>query len=139
MSINAENNIAIGASGLVPTEENKKKLFKISHSMIRLTYSGLFNDAIPIEDLKEFLPEINTRIDFIGITSNKAFLFRDGIFYPQTGFMAALGTGSRSIIACYYVTKDICEAFRLSSECNTLSSPNFMTIMADRLTPYVME
>jgi hypothetical protein len=132
------NTIAIGISGVIPNEKVLSGLFEIATIMFKKMYSGTFNDVI---DLKESNVDLRDRaeVDFIAMTSNKAFMCRDSVLYPQTGFAGALGTGFRSIVGCYYVLRDVKKAFFVSSQIDTLSSAACQSIQAESLNPFVME
>lgn len=137
--INPENTVAVGLSGNLPNSEKEKMLlFKLSKMIFDIYYTGLLKDKLELD-------KINKKIDkekypyVLGITNNKAFALIDGDVYPQTGFMACVGTGRFSMIGCYYVVKDVATAFKLSSEIDNLSSSEYMSVMADSLNPYVME
>lgn len=136
--INDENTIAIGMCGIIPDKKGREKLFRAADTICKLMYSGLFTQQIEIKDLLDVAPTLGGIGDFIGVTTNRAFVFRKGVIYPQTGHLSALGTGARSIVGCYYVVQDLCTAFRLSAEIDTLSSANFTTVKTDLLNPYVM-
>lgn len=140
---NEENTIAIGCCGILPDTKKKEQLFTIVDFLFRKMYSSTFvyrgelKDLLPITIAKDL--STSETLDFIAITYNKAFLCRASYVFPQTGFLSALGTGEKGIIACYYVLQDVATAFRVSSELDTLSSPEYMSIMADTLNPYVVE
>lgn len=140
---NEENTIAIGCCGILPNTKRKELLFTITDFLFRKMYSSTF---VYRGNLKDLLPstivknhDVSEILDFIAITHNKAFLCQNSYVFPQTGFLSALGTGGKGIIACYYVLQDVATAFRVSSELDTLSSPEYMSIMADTLNPYVVE
>ena len=137
---NTLNTIAIGISGIIPNEKDKIRLFIAADLLFKKMYSGSLSHIIEVEKAlpNEFV-NLCQSTEFIAITSNKAFVCHHDSIYPQSGFMTALGTGSKSIIGCYYVLRDVALAFRISSELDTWSSAEYMCVKADTLNPYIME
>ena len=138
--VNDENTIALGISGVLPKEKIKQELlFSIANGIFRKMYKGDLEDVWELEKSKPKFPISTDDIPhFIGITRDRAFICRNACIFPQTGYMTAVGAGARSIIGCYYVVKDIATAFRLTSEIDSLSSPEHMSVMADSLNPYTI-
>lgn len=134
---NDENTIAIGISGVIPKQQDLLKLFVISELLFTEMYKGEFANRL---DSNEFVESSvnNLDINFIAITSNRAFKCVEGIYFVQTDQMTGLGTGHRSIVACYYVLNDIKLAFQVSSEIDIMSSTEYMSIMASSLKPFVI-
>ena len=132
LHINESNTIAIGTCGKMPDAKEQEQMSSIANTIFKQIYADCMNHRTKFK-------ENETLEDFIAITSNRAFVYRDGIVYPQTGFMTALGTGNRSIMACYYVVQDVATAFRISADIDNLSSPEYTYVMADSLNPFVVE
>jgi hypothetical protein len=141
LHINESNTIAIGTSGKIPDAKEQKRMCRIADLTFKQMYAGHLNHRIELKETVagKVINVMEDLEDFIAITSNKAFVYQNNNVYPQTGFMTALGTGRRSIIGCYYVVRDVATAFRISADLDSLSSPEYMYVMADSLNPYVVE
>lgn len=130
-------------AGQIPEEKHKKQLFRAANVIFRMLYSGILQEPFPVKELIKLSESVKKadleNTHFIAITERKAFICREGTLFPQTGHMGAMGTGGKSIMACYFVVQDLCTAFKLSSELDPLSSMFFTTVRADTLSPFIME
>lgn len=136
--INDDNTIAIGICGQIPNQRRIEEIFIGINKLFVLLYGELLDIALDVST-DEFSNMFSNLKNVLAITSNKAIIIRDGIAYPQTGHMTALGSGTRSIIPCYYVTKNVTTAFKLSSQIDSLSSEDYISVMADSLNPFILE